>query len=422
DVGYGEMLMPDGRLRLRTDRYHFADRWITAAGRRTYGQALFERGGRWVQLALRNLTVPLTLHAATAHDRRHPLPRPTPPDHLSAGHAAVFDACVETLHACAVDTFIDCPRRESALWVNDMMVQVPAWLAAGGDPALVRRSLDLAFGHRTPCGLVSGVVPGPETDIFAFPATNAYLPVMVEQYHAASGDDVAVQRWLPRLRELRQRLERCRDDEGASAGLVRPPTNVWNFIDWSIDLVDGRPVAQAMSQVAWFDVLGLDAHARLERKLGQADRAGRLADQAATVAVRVHALCWDGTGYREAAPPAEPPFDTARSKISAALAYLSGHVPAEDQQRCLDALDDPHGRTPELYLHHFLFEAWGRAGRTDRIDAAVVAHWQPIIGAGSPTIWETNVVRNAIDAQDTGCSLCHSFAVAPLVHWLNADR
>ncbi|MEM6561661.1 MAG: hypothetical protein AAF656_08675, partial [Planctomycetota bacterium] len=416
DVGYGEMLMPDGRLRLRTDRYHFADRWITAEGRRTYGPALFERGGRWVQLALRNLTAPLTLHAATAHDRRHPLPRPTPPAELSAGHAAVFVACVETLHACAVDTFIDCPRRESALWVNDMMVQVPAWLAAGGDPALVRRSLDLAFRHRTPCGLVSAVVPGPDKDKFAFPATNAYLPVMAEQYLDATGDADAAQRWLPHLRDVRHRLERWRDE----GGMIRPPAEVWNFIDWSIDLIDGRPVAQAMSAVGWMDVLGLDAHARLEQRFGDADRAAALTDQAADAARRVHEACWDDIagGYVEAASPAAGPYNTRLSKISAALAWLSGRVPLHDAQRCLDSLDDPDARTPELYLHHFLFEVWRRNHRTDRIDAAVSQYWQPMTDAGHSTIWETNVVQNALDAQATGCSLCHAFAVAPLVHWL----
>ncbi len=165
DIGHEEQLA-QGRLQVahetaNGERYDFADRYILREGRQLVGNSLMERGFRMVQIVLRNLTGPATIHHVRAIDRRYPL------DLKAAFHCSdplldqIWDACVETLSVCTTDVFTDCPWRERAFWVNDLVVENLIALQLSGDQALSARALQMAFSEPASNGLINGVCPCP---------------------------------------------------------------------------------------------------------------------------------------------------------------------------------------------------------------------------------------------------------------------
>ena len=127
DVAYEEELYKGDRLRAdhthTNPTYQFADRFILRAGSQKAGNLLMERGFRMIQLTLRNVQGPVTLHRITAVDRRYPF----------AGRGSFFcgdyqlnrlwETSRETLSACTTDIFTDCPWRERLFYSNDFLIE-----------------------------------------------------------------------------------------------------------------------------------------------------------------------------------------------------------------------------------------------------------------------------------------------------------
>jgi len=105
------------------DSYKFADRYILRDGRQVVGNTINERGFRMVQAVFRNFTEPLVIRSVRAVKAVYP--------YLNRGTFLcddfmlnrIWDVCGETLSACSTDIFLDCPWRERAFWVNDLIVE-----------------------------------------------------------------------------------------------------------------------------------------------------------------------------------------------------------------------------------------------------------------------------------------------------------
>src|SRR5690606_19309812 len=137
--------------------------------------------------------------------------------------------CVATASACATDTVMDCPWREMALWVNDLLVVNRYWLQLTNRGDLARRSIALALSQRDPSGLIPGVCPSDgRPGLVLFP-TNLFLPRMLHDYLMYTGDGEFVRDVLDEAIHLVAQCERHRDGRG----LLRPPPTLWNFVDWS---------------------------------------------------------------------------------------------------------------------------------------------------------------------------------------------
>lgn len=394
-------------VRREVGRYRFIDRYIAAGGRQTLGPTVAERGGRFIEITFDPPDAPVTVHRVTAIDRRYPLPDRPRLRSGDAGLDAIYDACVETIHACATDAFVDCPWRESALWVNDLIVEVKSWLSIGGDPAPVARTLRLVVSQPTPEGLIPAVCPdGDDAARLVFPATVFYLPMIVEDYLEATGDAALVAELLP---PLMRAFDAARLWEDA-AGLAVAPPGLWNFVDWGFGLA-GVDLPARSACVNWFYALGLDALARLTRSTGTPDAAEAFERRAARVADAIHEAFWsDARGCYVEGVEKDPAF---ASQLTQALALRSGRAPQRVRPLLVHSLtrDDLHA--PELFMHRFVLEALLDAGRAAEAAAVVRRLWGPIVAAGSPTIWETGVYQPGTASFSGSGTLCHGFATSP---------
>jgi hypothetical protein len=262
DVGYEEQIR-DQRLKFAIGSYRLADRFVLRAGRQTVSNA-HERGYRYLQLAFREFREPVRMRSLRAGDRRYPVVARGAFRCSDASLNSIFDACAATLSTCATDTFIDCPWRELSFWVNDLLVENAIFVQVFGDSRLNARCLRLALSERRPDGLIP-VCPSNGNDGLVLVATNLFVPLMLDEYWLYTGDRTLVEELVPRALEILRTFRGWQDADG----LVTPPPQFWNFVDWSYDrrTLDGKTTAV----LSFFHVLALDATARLLRRLGRTE-------------------------------------------------------------------------------------------------------------------------------------------------------
>ncbi len=416
DICHEEALW-NGRIRAHHPNpaldYNFADRYILRNGRQVVGNTIDERGFRMVQAVFRNFDTPITVRDVRAVRVRYPF---EPRASFACNDTTlnrIWTACQETLKACTTDVFMDCPWRERAFWVNDLMVANRTSLQAFGASALHRRAFRLAFSDVRPDGLIPGVCPCPGTnDPLTFPATNLFMPLMLRDYLLYSGDRGLVLELLPGVLRILETFEEWFDDEG----LIAPPKTFWNFFDWAYEStgvsLSGRNTAMLnalyVMAVAAVRDLAAAMHAPVENGDAFSQRAERICQE---VPRRFF-----NRSTRRLADWLEPDgsLSAHASQLAHALALLTPCVPVDWQASMQDALDDEALLAPDLYLTYFILQAMRRCGRETAALARIRRYWGPIADSGSPTIWEAGVHTKGKAAFHGSGSLCHGFATAPV--------
>jgi hypothetical protein len=409
DVGYQEIIEGD-RLNLNPSFYDFADRFILAEGKQTVDNPVHYRGGRFMQLVFRNFDRPITIHHFAVIDRRYPIDAPATFTCDSQDYNEIWNRCFNTLSACAVDTFIDCPWREMSFWVNDFLVVNTFWLKMVGLPDLSRRSLALAISQRQDDGLIFGVCPDGLQRNKLFP-TNLFLSIVLKEILLHAGDRKLVSNVLDELADIVTCCEKFSDN----TGLLSPPSDYWNFVDWSYyffkDIaLDGKTACV----VNLFYVHALQALADLYQLTDPA-KSQHYTTRAKEVLKKIEHHFWDAEqqGFIEWIPKAEEKPLKA-GKLVQSLALLTGMLSPALETQVKQDLPSDEGLLPELYMMHFYFQALAKIGRHDKIHRLIETYWSPMLKTDCPTIWEANVYGTAKKAFDNGGSLCHAFSLAPI--------
>ncbi|MEM6821982.1 MAG: hypothetical protein AAF558_08595, partial [Verrucomicrobiota bacterium] len=413
DIAYEEELK-EGRVIAAVKEYYFADRYITRKGQQVLGTELFERGGRLIQVVFRNFDQPIEIIRAEAVDARFPAHQPARFESSDPFLNQLWNTCQETLHCCATDTFTDCPWRESAFWVNDMVVENVLWLQGFGQPGLSLRCLKLALSQADSehQGLIPGVCPSSGNPRLIFPATNLFLGIILEEYWLYSGDESSVRELYPQIREIVDVIGTWRDE----SGIVRLPEGnpYWNFVDWAFDLSGKSLSGKDATVISLFYVLAQESLACIEKTL-ELGRSGQSLQDAEKTMAGVFQKLWDSEAQvlKEWFPTCEEEAPRG-SRLTHALAGLAKCRPEKYSKILTERFSGNKETPPELYLFHFVFRAMKHANREDEIFSAIKRYWGPIIERGSPTIWEANVVQHGKQAFDGKGSLCHGFATTPI--------
>lgn len=410
DVGYQEAVQ-NGRLLLNPTQYRFADRWILREGRQRIESPLRWRGGRFLQLALRQFDRPIHLHCLAIVDRRHPLTETATFSSDDEFSNDLWQRCLATLSACVTDTVTDCPWREMAFWVNDFLVVNRFWLQLVGTPEVLRRCLTLAISQRESNGLIGGVCPTDDNPFFTLYATNMFLAIALKDYLSHTGDHAFVSEVLPEIANLVTECERHAEGNG----LLRPPEDLWNFVDWSYHFNDLSLQGKNSCVVNWFYVHALDSLASLFETCDP-HRAEVYRHRATRIAIQIENIFWSPQDecfleWLETDPTKTSP---KASRLSHALALLSGRVSADRLPAVEQALFRDDLPLPELYMLHFVFEAMAQGGHWNEIHDLIRKHWGSILETDCPTIWEVNVYEHGKEAFANAASMCHAFALAPV--------
>lgn len=436
DIGQEEQLV-NGRLNLVLFGYRFADRYILRDGRQVIGNEFAERGFRLIQIALRNFNKPIKIHSATGINYLYPYVNRG--SFVSSDNALnqLWKVCGETLRICTTDTIVDCPWRENACYLNDMIVEVVTSLQAFGDPralarglklsALQRRSDDL-FPAVVPSGKVEGMTLQQSHDHMVLTAGNLTFPLILDEFYDYTGDRALCTDLAEQMIPMLDRFASWEDSDG----IARPPEHIWNFIDWSYPLdLKGHQ----SSALEWLRVMSLEATARLLKKLHPGRDVIKLTSKAKQLAAAIEKRFWNAEeqyyteGMRTALEYTKLEADQSKvvdvkldeknskplvTELAQAYAILSGHLPEARKQQLAAALNSRKLLSPDLFMHHFVLRALVATGHTQQAFDRIHEFWTPIVNSGSPTIWEMGVQSKGKDAFEGAGSLCHGFATTPI--------
>ncbi len=409
DVGYQEVIAAD-RLNLSISaacNYRFADRYILPQGRQCLSSHLRCRGGRFMQITLRNFAEPITIHSLKIIDVRYPICRPSQFDCGDEFYNELWKRSLLTLSSCATDTILDCPWREMSFWVNDFVVVNRYWLQMTGRHELSRRCISLALSQRRDDGLIPGVCPydgNPKVVLFA---TNLFLPLILCDYLEYTGDKDYVEQVLSEVGDIVETCKKFSD----SNGLLIPPDDYWNFVDWSFELNEITLNGRNSCVVNWFYVLALSALGDIYQRFDSA-AAADYREQAKRIAKQIETAFWNPRQgcFMEYLADDSP----SAGKLAHSLAILSGQLSGGIKVQVERAMYRDDLLMPELYMMHFVFEAFSKLQKPREVEILIKKYWKPIIDSGCPTIWEMGVHQHGKSAIGNCGSTCHAFSLAPV--------
>jgi hypothetical protein len=393
------------------ESYHFVDRYILREGRQKVGNTVYDRGFKMVQIVLRNFAQPIKIHQVKAIDYRYPFVRRASFNCDDMLLNRVWEACRETLESCTTDIFTDCPWRERAFWVNDLIVENKTTLQAFGASEIHRRAFRMALSEPREGGIIGGVCPCPgDGDYLVLVPTNLLIILMLKDYFMYSGDRELIVESIPGVISILETFASWEDEHG----LIMPPDKYWNFFDWSFGPNGDLLNRKVTSLLSYLYVSALKAFIELSELAGKKIDRVKYRERIKKTSGNLEKSFFKENEKRLADWRDKDGLSTHSSQLAHALALLSGECSPENRKYIEDALSDKKLLAPELYLHYFVFHALELCGKETEALARIREYWGDIVKTGSATIWEAGVHKRGKDAFGGDASLCHGFSTSPI--------
>jgi hypothetical protein len=315
--------------------------------------------------------------------------------------------CERTFHACLQETFVDAVWRESSQWLGDALPQALILASMSDDLRPLRTVIEMAAQGAYPDGVLPGVMPG-EVHAYTVVDYNFTWIELLKLYYELAGDDDFVAQMWPVLVKM---LDRFHLDVAAD-GLIRSQPGRRLFLDWA-PLSRHDPSALYNFRYLWgMKTVKVLAEAWSGADEGFIEAMMRRCDEAMR-AIR-EAFWREGRWWDNLE-------QSTFSQLGASFAVLTGAAqPGEIDAlldtvvaRSLDADDNPspgHMVLASPFMHHYLFEALHKTGRSDQILQIIRLRWGRWVRNGDPTCWE----NWNVDFPDG--SQCHAFSAHPRYH------
>jgi alpha-L-rhamnosidase len=403
----GELVISDPqtycRVRL-TDRYHLRPGDQVA-------EPFSLRGGRYLLLQLSGpagRSLRLRAHATVSE---YPLEVSHPLEISDAELADVAHICETTFRACLQDGFVDSTWRESSQWLGDALPQSLTMASISDDVRPLRQIIQMAAEGAYPDGVLPSVLPG-EVHAYTVLDYNFIWAELLDVYWRLTGDRPLLDAMWPNLVRM---LERFQQDLNADGLIISHPGRRL-FLDWA-------PVSRGEPNGIYnlHYLLAVQVGVRLASEIGAAEDATRWDGRASALQSAVRDAFWHQGRWHDDLE------HTTFSQLAAALALLTGCASSHSQEALLDSIiarsldvSDKHapGRMvlASPFMHHYLFEALRKFGRSDAVIEIVRKRWGRWARAGYPTTWEN------WDVDFPDGSQCHAFSAHPRYHLAEIAR
>ena len=433
DIAYEEELYKGDRLRAdhthTNPTYQFADRFILRSGRQKIGSVLMERGYRMVQLTLRNVTKPVTLHAITAIDRRYPFAKRGSFFCGDYQLNRLWEVAAETLSACTTDIFTDCPWRERLFYSNDFLIENRICLKIFGDPRINRRAFRMIFSSDRSDGLFTSSCPSSapavlekgKTDFHVILPGDLMLVTALREYYMHTADLELVRECLPPLRKMMERFASWLDE----SNILRPPVEYWNFFDWSFELNGMTFSGKRTSLLNFLFVIAsrhfdfLARSAGEERFLGEEKISAVLKSTIETFYDPEKKFFLNSLEDPAASMELLTALGVAREELcvtpSSRLTHAMGILAGVEKELCASLFDEKL-LAPELYYGIFLLDAMAQGDAHQGALDYIRKYWGAMLDSGTPTLWENGVHKKGKAGFGGSASLCHGFSTAPAAY------
>ena len=386
---------------------HLAGRYHLAPIGLQHFESFIPCGARLVRLVVRGNTEPIRVAMVYINEATYPT--------IVRGSFLSSDPLLNriwedghrTVTLCMDDAYMDCPTRERAQWIGDVLIEAAVAAYVFGDSRLTRRCLyqvaesqdELGEGGMTSMCYPQGIRPSDSPGHGYLPTWGLYWIFALDWYCDWTGDRQAVEDLIDPVERLLDWFERHRTERDLLEDVPG-----WIFLDWVDGCSQSPPVSTGLN---CYYVLALRMAARLAELLGQPERAQEWRRTADAVSAAVRDRLWDaerGLFVNGIGPDVQPRF----SETVNLIALWTGVVPDDQREAVLDRLDaalaedaaDPanmftYFMRPALQLE---LGAWERALDETR-DV-----FRPMALLPNRTVWENRTPH---------ASLCHGWSAFP---------
>ena len=142
----------------------------------------------------------------------------------------IYEACINTLHLCMMEHYVDCPWREQALYAFDSRNQMLSGYYAfeNGNAKYARANLKLMCEDRRDDGLLSICYPCGVS--LAIPSFSLHYITAMKEYIDHTGDASLATEYVDKMRGI---LDEFKNNMENGLVYTFAGKNMWNFYDWS---------------------------------------------------------------------------------------------------------------------------------------------------------------------------------------------
>jgi hypothetical protein len=189
------------------------------------------------------------------------------------------------------------------------------------------------------------------------------------------------------------------------------PIEWWAYADWCVDWKSGVPPGGIEGNSALFSLhyaYTLQNAAKIYRFIGKKHMADIYEKQSKQLIEAVNSLCFDAKKGIYSDTP-EMKYYSQHTNI---FAVLTGAIEGDNARKVLNKiLDNNELSQIGLYFHHYLFEAFNKAGMGDRFQNQL-AGWKEMLDNNLTTFTEV-----ALTGSRTQRSDCHPWSCSPNIHF-----
>jgi hypothetical protein len=407
----------------------YADRIIASQGKLNWRPITFS-GMRYVSLILRGFTGNLLIHRIGVHA--------SVPDLSWNKDFLTSDTLLDDIHAIcqrticvgSQESLMDCPTREQAAYVGDGL-PVAKWIGRlTGDWRYYKDMIIEQFRRQAPNGLIRSTLYSWRDDTLV--DYNLIAILGLRDYLKITGDQNTVESVLPAARKL---MSWFTNQLSSNKGLLRwqwqeqrpasyrenqyetdrPQISNMNlFIDhagmgWHC--IDDAGIDRRGNNAALhaFLSMALSAMVEIETFIGQHKRAEQYQTLAQKLKSKAHATFYSQTHHCYIDGILDGKQLNQISEQTNTLAILANWCSDEQGKTILNHLLQSNDKTIARNGYYFWLYTFEALKQLDMIPMSlemIRKHWQPIIAAGSSTVWETM-------AGDHLDSHCHPWSCVP---------
>jgi len=309
-----------------------------------------------------------------------------------------------TASLCAQDLLISDAYYEQMQYIGDARIHGEALQYFSGNDDLVRQMLMQGDWSKIPEGLTHACYPdGFNLTIPIY--SLVWIDIIYDHMMWAGDKDFTSQFDLG----IYTVLEWFNKKVGIN-GLVGP-IDWWAYADWCVDWESGVPPGGLEGNSALFTLhysYTLKNAAKICRFIGKEHLADIYEKQASKLIESVNQLCFNNEKGIYSDTP-EMKFYSQHTNI---FAVLAGAVKGEKAQQILTKIFTDKGLSEiGLYFHHYLFEAFNKAGMDENFQNQL-SGWKEMLDNNLTTFTEV-----AITGSRTQRSDCHPWSCSPNIHF-----
>lgn len=398
-----EFIQPDGR-------YNFCEgmtnsfRYITKEGRQSY-QTFNPRGFRYAYMTIRGLKSPLKIRNVNAIYNAYQ--QNNQGSFVCSDYKLnkMWEVGANTMRACAMDTYVDCPTYEQTLWVADARNEALVDWTVNGDPRLWFRFLRITGQSLERSKLTESEVPSGWQNIL--PAWTFIWMRSCAEYWTLTGDREGAEELITYLKKNFEGIKYYIND----LGLFH--IHAWNMFDWAA--MDTPSHGATITHNNCFAVLALNETSEFAKELGYEKEAKEWADFAKTLKSNINKYMWNEemNAYTDCIRGTE--YSKVYSQQTHTVAYMSGVAEGERATRSKEILyNPPEGfvKAGSPFYEFFLLEALQNDNRAQDFLDIMRRDWGFMLDKGATSFWEMWSCGTKEGDRLTR-SHCHGWSAAP---------